>query len=149
MDKSDILDAIEDNVNRRLDEIVNPDPDMEHVEGALNFLRKPDPVSKPRLSPFAFGPWSNWSNCSENCGIGEKSRTRKCTANGKVSCPADGTCNDDACVYESKQCEIKCLTCASLTNYCDSKENTECTDVSLANGTITVCLNFDIHYFHL
>ena len=113
---------------------------MEHVEGALNFLRKPDPVSKPRLSSFAFGPWSNWSNCSENCGIGEKSRTRKCTANGKVSCPADGTCNDDACVYESKQCEIKCLTCASLTNYCDSKENTECTDVSLANGTITVCL---------
>ena len=115
---------------------------MEHVEGALNFLRKPDPVSKPRLSSFAFGPWSNWSNCSENCGIGEKSRTRKCTANVKVSCPADGTCNDDACVYESKQCEIKCLTCASLTNYCDSKEKTECTDVSLAKVSSFKRLNF-------
>ena len=91
----------------RRDQRANEKCEMEHVEGALNFLRKPDPVSKPRLSSFAFGPWSNWSNCSENCGIGEKSRTRKCTANGKVSCPADGTCNDDACVYESKQCEIK------------------------------------------
>ena len=123
---------------------------MEHVEGALNFLRKPDPVSKPRLSPFAFGPWSNWSNCSENCGIGEKSRTRKCTANGEDSCPPDGTCNDDACVHESKQCEIqKCLTCANSSNYCDDKENTECTDVSLANGKITVCLIFEFHYLYL
>ena len=106
----------------------------------MNFLRKPEPVKKPRLSAFAFGPWSDWLYCSENCGIGETSRTRECTPNGNDTCPADGTCLNDSCVYESKQCQIqKCLTCANFPNYCDNESNTECKDVTLANGEVTVC----------
>ena len=102
-------------------------------------MRKPDPVTRPRLSAFAFGPWSDWLYCSENCGIGETSRMRKCTANGKDACPADRTCSEDSCVYESKQCQIqKCLSCANFENYCDGKVNTECKDVILANGEETV-----------
>ena len=135
----DVLDQIEDTVNRKLDEVVNPDPEKGHVAGALNFLRKPEPVSKPRLSAFAFGPWSDWLDCSENCGIGETSRTRQCFANGEDLCPADGTCSDDACIHESKQCQIqKCVTCANFPNYCDGKVNTECKDVTLVNGEVTV-----------
>ena len=102
-------------------------------------MRKPEPVKKPRLSAFAFGPWSDWLYCSENCGIGETSRTRECSPNGKDRCPADGTCINDSCVYESKQCQIqKCLTCANFPNYCDDKVNTECKDVTFANGELTV-----------
>ena len=142
LDKSnqlDVLNEIEDAVNRRLEEVVNPDLETGYVAGALNFLRKPDPVSKPRLSAFAFGPWSDWLYCSENCGIGETSRTRQCSANGEDPCPDDGTCNDDACVHESKQCQIqRCLTCANFANYCDGKVNTECKNVTLANGEVTV-----------
>ena len=122
---------------------MNPDPETGHVAGALNFLRKPEPVRKPRLSAFAFGPWSSWLYCSENCGIGETSRTRKCTANGEVPCPKNGTCSDDSCVHESKQCQIqKCLTCANFPNYCDNESNTECKDVTLANGEVTVSSTF-------
>ena len=88
--------------------------------------------------------------CSENCGIGETSRTRQCTANGEDSCPTDWSCSDDSCIYESKECLIqKCLTCENFANYCDDQVNTECKDVTLANGEITVCSKYRLLKLYL
>merc|ERR1711915_653305 len=67
-----------------------------------------------------------WLMCSENCGIGDRSRTRVCTSTGGV-CPTEGG-------YESEPCQIQeCLTCENFNNYCDSKVNTECIDTTV-NG---------------
>ena len=136
--QEDTFIQVQEAVDRRLDEVIEVKEYNEHEVGALNFLRKPK-VSEPRFSEFAFGTWSEWLYCSENCGVGKTSRNRQCTANGEIQCSADGSCIVDSCVYESKECQIqKCLTCANFQNFCNNQINTECKDLTLDTGEVTV-----------
>merc|ERR1712025_1516057 len=60
--------------------------------------------------PGGWGPWSDWSKCSAECGGGEQSKTRQCNnpapANGGADCEGEGTevrkCNTQACEHVYK-----------------------------------------------
>ena len=93
---------------------------------------------------ISFGPWSEWLYCSENCGVGETTRSRTCSKNASELCPAAGSCvNVETCLFETKPCQIqKCLTCANFANYCDKNINTECIDAVLDNGEVMVSLKY-------
>ena len=83
---------------------------------------------------FIFGEWE-WLYCSENCGEGVEVGTRTCTPRTEIPCPESGPE-----VYQERPCQIqKCLTCANYANYCDNRINTQCVDVTLDNGEVTVC----------
>ena len=61
------------------------------------------------LAQGGYTEWSEWSECTKSCGVGEKNRTRNCTnpppANGGLSCVDQGlgdaeetvACNEDLC----------------------------------------------------
>ena len=97
-------------------------------------------VVSRKCENFEFGLWSEWLDCSKNCGIGETARNRTCTAMGSLPCPSAESCDlAEICVYESKSCEIqKCVTCADSKNHCDNQVNTECIDITLDHGEVMV-----------
>ena len=61
--------------------------------------------SQLRLVDGKWSEWGEWSACSNTCGGGQATRTRKCNnpapANGGVDCAGDSeetqNCNTEAC----------------------------------------------------
>jgi hypothetical protein len=66
-------------------------------------------------------PWSDWSPCSAECGVGEQTRTREVTmsrVDGEESCPATSakrTCFEGACPVDCKVAQWGTFTACTKT----------------------------------
>ena len=58
------------------------------------------------IEPSNLTPWSDWTSCSETCGPGTTTRTRKCEED--PNCPAENDDCDGAKLSETDDCQTEC-----------------------------------------